>query len=186
MRNLAPNEKALFLILCGAVFLALNMLGLRSFLQARAKLQQALMTAKTELNFDRSWLELSDTLRPADNWINSHPMPQMPPDDASAELLKIEREEAEKAGLKVSEENLLPAQEGPQGSTVGVAVKLSGPFEGVVRLLFAIQTPTGWRTVEKLALRSDSQPPNVVADVELRQYFRKMTAGDSAQNPTVR
>ena len=96
----------------------------------------------------------------------------MTPDDASAALLKLERDEAEKSGLKVTEENLLPGQNSTQESTVAVSAKLSGPFEGVVRMLYALQTPTGWRSVEKLTLRSDAQPPNVVADLELRQYFR--------------
>ena len=98
-------------------------------------------------------------------------MPHMAPDDASAQLLKVEREEAEKAGLKVVEENLLPPQNTPYGPTVAVSVKLTGPFEGVVRMLFALQSPTAWRTLEKLALKSDTQPPNVVVDLEIHQYF---------------
>jgi hypothetical protein len=102
-------------------------------------------------------------------------MTQMAPEEASAQLLKTEREEAEKAGLKVVEENLLPSQDGEQGGTVSVAAKLSGPFQGVVKMLFALQTPTEWRSVQKLTLQSDDQPPNVIAELELRQYFRPTT-----------
>ena len=183
MRPLAPSEKTLFLILCGAVFLALNMLGLRAFLQARTKVQQAIVAAKAELASDHSWLELAETLHPAMAWMDSHPMPRMAPDDASSQLLKTEREAAEKAGLKVTEENLLPPQDAPQSSAVGVEAKLSGPFEGIVRMLFALQTPSGWRSVEKLTLRSDAQPPNVVADLELRQYFRPGAAAATPPPP---
>ena len=71
----------------------------------------------------------------------------------------------------MQEENLLPPQDVPQGSSVGVGVKLSGPFAGVVRFLYAIQTPTAWRSIDKLTLRSDTEPPNVIADLEIRQYF---------------
>ena len=183
MRQLAPSEKILFLILCGAVFLAMNLLGLRAFLQARTKVQQAIASAKTELVSDRSWLDVSETLHPALSWINAHPFPRMEPDDASAQLLKLEQGEAEKAGLKVLEENLLPPQDIPQGSSVGVGVKLSGPFAGVVRFLFALQTPTAWRAIEKLTLRSDTEPPNVIADLELRQYFHPGAAPDSTPEP---
>ena len=185
MRPLAQSEKTLFLILCGAVFIGLNMLGLRSLLQARTKVQQAMIAAKTELASDHNWLNLATTLQPAMNWVASHPMPEMQSDEASARLLKLEQNEAEKAGLKVMEENLLPTQDIPDGSSVGVSVKLSGPFAGVVRYLFALQTPTEWRSLDKLALRSDAQPPNVVAELELRQYFHPAAASTNSTHPAI-
>ena len=172
MRTLAPSEKRLLLILCGALFLALNMLGLRSFLQTRTKLRQSIVTARAELSEDKSWVSLADTLVPADRWISTHPMPALAADQASAALLKSEREEAEKAGLKIEEENLLPPEGNPYGSSVSVSAKLSGPFQSMVKFLFAIQSPDAWRRVEKLTLRSDAQPPNVLAELELRQDFQ--------------
>ncbi len=185
MRTLAPSEKNLLLILSGALFIALNMMGLHAFLQTRASVQKAIITAKSELASDRSWVEVGSALKPADAWIDIHPMPQMAPDDASAQLLKVERDEAEKSGLKVTEENLLPTQETPYGPTVAVSVKLTGPFEGVVKMLFALQSPTAWRTIEKLSLKSDAQPPNVVADLELHQYFQPINhAGSTPQAAT--
>ena len=185
MRTLAPSEKNLILILGGAVFIALNMMGFHAFLQTKAGVQKAMVKSKSELASDRSWVNVGSALKPADTWITTHPMPRMAPDDASAQLLKVERDEAEKSGLKITEENLLPTQETPYGPTVAVSVKLSGPFEGVVKLLFALQSPTAWRTIEKLALKSDAQPPNVVADLELHQYFQPLTpAGSPSQAPT--
>jgi hypothetical protein len=175
MRTLAPSEKRLLLILCSALFLALNMLGLRAFLQTRTKLRQAIESARGELSEDRNWVSLADTLVPADRWISAHPMPAFATDQASAALLKSEREEAEKSGLKIDEENLLPSQGNPYGSSVSVSAKLSGPFQSMVKFLFAIQSPDAWRRVEKLTLRSDSQPPNVLAEFELRQDFQTST-----------
>jgi hypothetical protein len=185
MRTLAPSEKNLLLILGGAVFIALNMMGLHAFLQTKAGVQKAMISAKSELASDRSLAEQGRALKPADSWITSHPMPRMAPDDASAQLLKLERDEAEKAGLKIAEENILPSQETPYGPTVAVSVKLTGPFEGVVRMLFAMQSPIAWRTLEKLALKSDAQPPNVVADIEIHQYFLPPTStGPTPKAPT--
>ena len=180
MKPLAPSEKKLFLIFCGTIFIVLNMIGVRSFLQARDKVQLAVVAAKAELTSDRSWLDVGDSLHAAMTWMDSHPMPELEPDDASAKLLKTEREEAEKAGLKVTEENLLPSQNDAQDSSVAVEAKLSGPFQGVVHMLFALQTPTAWRNIDKLTLRSDTEPPNVVADLELRQYFRHAPAASSS------
>lgn len=183
MRPLAKSEKRLFLILCGAVFLALNMIGLHAYLRAKAELQHEGSAARAELASGQSWLETAEILRPAEAWITSHPMQQLSADDASADLLKTERSEADKAGLKVTEENLLPAEEGADRSTVAVAAKLSGPFEGVVRFLFALQTPSAWRSIEKLTLRSDTQPPNVLVDLELRQYFHSIAPTADTTHP---
>jgi hypothetical protein len=183
MRPLAKSEKRLFLILCGAVFLALNMIGLHAYLRTREALQHASSAARAELASGQSWLETAEILRPAQTWITSHPMHQLSADDASADLLKTERSEADKAGLKVTEENLLPAEEGAYGSTVVVAAKLSGPFEGVVRFLFSLQTSSAWRSIDKLTLRSDTQPPNVLVDLELRQYFHSSSSAADTTHP---
>lgn len=172
MKRLAPGEKRLLLILCGVLFLAANMLGLRAFLQARSGLWKSIATTRSGIAESKGWIERGEILRGAMEWLDSHPMPRTAPDAASAGLLKEEREEAEKSGLKVIEENLLPPQSSPQGSSVTVAVKLSGPFAGLVRFLFALQTPSAWRTIQKIEVKSDAQPPNVLVDLELRQQFQ--------------
>jgi hypothetical protein len=181
MRSPAPNEKRLLVILAAALFLAANMLGLRAFAQARAKARASVTAAKAALSEEQAWAGLAGTFLPAERWIDSHPMPELTPNDASAELLRQERGAAEGAGLKVLEETLSPAATTSQGSAVGVAMKVSGPFAGMVRFLFAMQTPTAWRTVDKLTLRSDAEPPNVVAELELRQLFR--SAGNAPGSP---
>lgn len=186
MRPLAASEKRLFLILCGAVFIALNMVGAHAFLQARNSLQRAILGARTQLAEDQGWIGTGEALRPARNWMETHPMPELAPDEASARLLQSVRGAAEKTGLKITEENLLPPQQVTGGSTVAVAAKVSGRFDGVVRLLFELQNPEAWRSVEKLTLRSDAEPPNVIADLELRQYFRSGPAGGEPQPPTPR
>jgi predicted secreted protein len=171
MKRLAPGEKRLLLILCGALFLAANMLGLRAFLQARSGLSKSITATRSGIAESKGWVERGEILGGATEWLDSHPMPRTAPDAASASLLKSEREEAEKSGLKVIEENLLPPQSSSQGSSVTVAVKLNGPFAGLVKFLLALQTPSAWRTVDKIEIKSDTQPPNVLVDLELRQQF---------------
>ena len=135
MRTLATNEKHLLLLLCGALLIAVNLVGLRSFLKAKEGLRKAMIAATSDVASDKSWIDMGSALSPADAWINTHPMPRFAPDEASAQLLKSERDAAEQAGLKITEENLLPSSQNPYGSIVAVSVKLTGPFEGVVKLL---------------------------------------------------
>ncbi len=186
MKRLAPGEKRLLLILCGALFLAVNMLGLRVFLQARSGLWKSITATRSGIAESKGWIERGEILRGAMSWLDSNPMPRSAPDAASAGLLKSEREEAEKSGLKVIEENLLPPQSSSQGSSVTVAVKLNGPFAGLVKFLFALQTPSAWRTVDKIEVKSDTQPPNILVDLELCQHFQPVdsSAGTGTTQPS--
>ena len=172
MRKLAPSEKTLFLILCGAVFLSLNLLGLKTFLNKRQQLQLEIEKAKLTLEEGRTTIQLAELLEPANNWIHQHPLPIWTPDQASSELLKCERDEAEKDNLKIVEENLLPAHASKNADYVSVQVKVNGPFEGLVKFLFALQNPTAWRAIDKFIIKSDAEPTKVIMELELKQFFK--------------
>jgi hypothetical protein len=88
---------------------------------------------------------------------------------------------AEKSGLKIAEETLLPGEEVDGARAAVLQTKITGPFSGVATLLFDIQNPTSWRSVEKMLIRSDNEPPNVIVEMEVRQYFR---SSDSTPAPT--
>lgn len=172
MRKLAPNEKTLFVILCGAVFLALNLLSLRVFLNIHHQLESKIAGVRGKIAEARNMIILGEALQPANNWLNTHPLPRWNNDQASAQLLKCEREEAEKDGLKILEENLLPPHSSALADSVSVQMKLSGPFEGLVKLLFALQSPTAWRAINKFTIKSDTEPTKVIMELELKQFFR--------------
>ncbi|MBX9742232.1 MAG: type II secretion system protein M [Chthoniobacterales bacterium] len=172
MRKLAPNEKTLFLVLCGAVFLALNLLSLRVFLNIHRELGSKIAGARSKIAEAKNIITLGEALQPAKDWLTAHPLPLWNNDQASAQLLKCERSEAEKNGLKILEENLLPPRASAIADSVSVQMKLSGPFEGLVKLLFELQSPTGWRAINKFIIKSDTEPTKVVIDLELKQFFR--------------
>jgi hypothetical protein len=172
MRKLAPSEKTLFFVLCGAVFLALNLFSLKLFLNMHHVLQSKMSTLKMQLAEGRSVIMMAETLQPSTAWIHQHPLPHWNNDQASAELLKCERSEAEKASLKIIEENLLPPHASSYGSSVSVQAKVSGSFDGLVKFLFALQNPTAWRAINKFTIKSDSEPTKVIIDLEIKQFFQ--------------
>ncbi len=172
MRKLASSEKTLFFILCGALFLAFNLFGLRILSGIQAKLQSKINSLSIQLAESHSLLLMAEKIQPAITWVHDHPLPRWSNDQASAQLLKCEREEAEKAGLKIIEENLLPPHDFPYGSSVSVQTKISGSFDGLVKFLFALQTPTAWRAIDKFMIKSDSEPTKVIIDLEIKQFFQ--------------
>lgn len=171
MRKLATNERRLLIFFCAAIFLALNLLAARAWMSWRASVVSELGATRSKIAEGKVWIEGAEAIGSAREWMQAHPPQQATADEASTGLLKLFRSSAEEAGLKVMEENLLPAAEIPAGHAAALQAKLSGPFAGVTKFLFAQQSPTAWRSIPKLIIRSDTEPPNVLVDMEVRQYY---------------
>lgn len=171
MRKLATNERRLLIFFLSAVFLAINLLAARAWMGWRASLVSKISALDSQLAEAQVWAEGAAAIGPAREWMVAHPPQESTPDQASTGLLNTLRGAAEGAGLKVAEENLLPAAPLATGNAVTLQTKLSGPFSGVAKALFSLQSPTAWRSVPKLTIRSDAEPPNVLVDMEVRQYY---------------
>jgi len=171
MRKLARNEQRLLIVFGSAIFLALNLFAARAWMSWRGSVIRETEVAQTLLAEGNVWIEGAAAIGPAREWILANPPPQATADQASTGLLETLRKSAEEAGIKVTEENLLPAADVASGTAAALQAKLAGPFSGVAKFLFALQTPTAWRAVPKLIIRSDAEPPNVLVDMEVRQYY---------------
>ncbi|NBR48508.1 hypothetical protein EBU02_06635 [bacterium] len=177
MRKPAKSELRLLVLFGAAVFLALNLFGVRAWMGRRQAIASNIAQTRTSLEEAKSWIIAAESIQAAHEWMKEHPAPVNTGDGASTALLNAVRAEAEKAGIKVVEETLLPSVTGSAGSSALLQTKLSGPFAGVARFLFELQSPITWRAVTKMTIRSDTEPPNVVMDMEIRQYYVPPTKG---------
>jgi hypothetical protein len=171
MRKLARNEQRLLIIFGSAIFLALNLFAARAWMSWRGSVIGETEALRSQIAEGNVWIEGAAAIGPAREWIEANPPPQVTADQASTGLLETLRKSAEEAGIKVTEENLLPATDVAAGTAAALQAKLAGPFSGVAKFLFALQSPTAWRSVPKLIIRSDAEPPNVLVDMEVRQYY---------------
>ena len=171
MRKLATNESRLLIFFCAAIFLALNLFAVRAWTAARSSLIRSVDAARSGIAGSRTWIEEASGIASSHEWIQAHPPETKTAEEASTGLLQVTREEAEKAGLKITEENLLPAASTATGHATSLQAKLSGPFSGVTKFLFAMQNPTAWRSLPRVSIRSDTEPPNVLVDMEVHQYY---------------
>jgi hypothetical protein len=175
MRKLAPNEFKLLIFFCSAIFLALNLLAARAWMGTRASVLRDIEAARSSFAEEKVWIDGASGITSPNEWMAAHPPQTNTAEQASTGLLQATRAAAEEAGLKVTEENLLPSAETTTGNAAALQAKLSGPFSGVTKFLFALQSPTNWRSIPKLIIRSDTEPPNVVVDMEVHQYYLPAT-----------
>lgn len=180
MRKLAKSETRLLLIFSSAVFLAVNLFAIRAWLNHRAGVLTALSETRSTLSTSHSWITAAEELEPARDWMQQHPSPIEKADAANTGLLNTVRSVAEKSGLKIAEETLLPGEDADGERAAVLQTKITGPFSGVATFLFEIQNPTSWRSVEKMMIRSDNEPPNVIVEMEIRQYFRSSDSNPAA------
>ena len=175
MRKLAPNEVKLLIFFCSAIFLALNLLAARAWMSTRASVLREIELARSAVAESRVWIDGASAVVSPNEWMAAHPPQTNTAEQASTGLLQETRTAAEEAGLKVTEENLLPSAEITTGNAAALQAKLAGPFSGVTKFLFAMQGPTNWRSIPKRSIRSDTEPPNVEADMEVLQYYLPAT-----------
>lgn len=182
MRKLQKNELNLLVLFASAVFLALNLMAMRAWLQHRSRIAAEFSQAQTALATAKSWITAAEGLQGAKDWMQSHSAPGTTAEGASTDLLNNVRNFAEKNNLKVLEETLLPTSAGQSGFVV-LQIKIGGPFAGVAGFLFDLQSPVSWRSVSKMTIRSDNEPPNVVVDMEIHQYYHSPRSSDAGTEP---
>ena len=179
MRKLAKSEMRLLLVFSAAVFLALNLLAMRGWMNHRSGVMASISQTRSAIDTAQGWLLAAEALRPAREWVEKNPSPVTTEEAANTNLLNTVRALAEKSNLKMLEETLLPGE----GDAAILQAKINGPFSGVAAFLFELQNPTAWRAVDKMGIRSDSEPPNVVVDMEIRQHYRSQAPASSPANP---
>ena len=183
MRRLTTNELRLAVLFGAAIFIALNLLAARVWMQKRGDILRDIQTSRASIQESQTWIEGAAAIGSARDWISANPPPTDTAEQASTSLLKVVRSAAEAAGLKVIEENLLPAPDVQAGTAAALQAKVSGPVPGVTRFLFALQNPTAWRAIPRMIIQSEAEPPNVLVDMEIRQYYRAETSDAPAPGP---
>jgi uncharacterized membrane protein affecting hemolysin expression len=175
VRVLTKSEFRLAVLLVAAVLLAVNLFLLQAWQRGRSGVLEAQSRARAEIAEAGSWTLAAGELEAASQWIRSNPAPDLQPQRAAEDLLQRVRTIADNSGLEIVQENLTTAGDESVRSSVGMQAKITGPFDGVARFLFDLQDPAAWRAIDKLMIKSDREPPNVVVDMLVRQYYSPTT-----------
>jgi len=169
MRAPTTSEKRLLAILLGAVFLALNLGAIRIWMNFSQAQDTALTRAQTEISDGQGWIVAAEALGEVVQDIP--PLPSTSRSQASTGLLNTIRQAASAGSLTIERESLPPPPTNLPEEAVSARVKLKGPFSGLVRFLYELQAPTAWRSIENLTIKADNEPQNVLAEMEIRQYY---------------
>lgn len=182
MRTLTPTERRLLGVFLLAAFLALNAGGVRLWRQVVAGQNRAIAAGEQRLAEGASWVAASEAIGEVGRQLP--PLPRFAEKNASSALLGLLRRTAGASGVTILEETLSETPEGLPTGAVAVRLRLSGSFAGCVRFLYEIQQHEAWRSIEQAVIKADATPQNVLAEMEIRQYFDTSPEGSAPADLT--
>jgi len=180
MRALTVKEKRLLIGLLGAIFVLLNVVGLRAFLNRQAALQASIVRLQGQLTEGRAILEEKAVWQERAAWLDANqPGDDTTTTDDDAKFYEFVETSAKNAGLTYTRRD---AGQRPSEGTYAEVVdssQVKGKMESLVKWLNELQQPESFRAIKQISVKS-GEPPEVIAEVEVARWYRPEQGGTAA------
>lgn len=177
MRSLTSKEKKLLAWLLGTLFLLLNIVGLRVFMDRQRSLKGDIAALRQELEASNAVLAERAIFEEREAWLDAN----QPADDVStteddAKFYEFVESSAKRSGLEYTRKAGGPLP--PANNLVEVfdSSQVKGNLESLVKWLNELQQPKAFRAVKQLTIKS-GEPPQLVCDVEVARWYRPAEGG---------
>lgn len=177
MRALTAKEKKLLAGLLGAIFVLLNVVGLRAFLNRQQALQGNIIRLQGELTEGRAILEEKTVWQERAAWLDAkQPGDDTTTTDDDAKFYEFVETSAKNAGLTYTRRDA--GQRPSEGAYAEVvdSSQVKGKMEALVKWLNELQQPEAFRAIKQISVKS-GEPPEVVAEVEVARWYRPVQGG---------
>lgn len=171
MRVLTRHEKKLTFLLVGALGVGLNLILLKVFLDLDRTHRRQLSQLDEELTEARFWVEQREEWRSRAEWLEKH-FKAAPAENPAPALQMMLQSAAGSAGLKVEEQKAPAPKPGPRFLLYAHKMKMSGSLGQFLEWLVAAYRPEQGIAVTNLNLKIGAEPPKMVGEVEVSQFFR--------------
>jgi hypothetical protein len=179
MRALTAKEQKLLLLLVGALFVLLNVVGLQAFLNRQRLLQTNISQLQGQLEEHRGILAGRDYWEERRGWLEANqPVDDITTVEDDTKFTEFVEVSAKNSGLEYTRRGGGPLP--PRGSIAEVydASTVKGPMEAVVKWLSDLQKPRDFRVIKQLRIKSTEKPPDVVCDVEVARWYRPVEGAE--------
>ena len=163
--------------LLGTLFLLLNIVGLRVFVDRHRALKKDIAGLQEELAANNAVLAEQAVYEERGAWLDKN----QPSDDVStteddAKFYEFVESSAKRSGLEYTRKAGGPLP--PTGDYVEVfdSSQVKGNLESLVKWLNELQQPKAFRAVKQLTIKS-GEPPQLVCDVEVARWYRPVEGG---------
>ena len=171
MKRLTRHEKKLTILLLGAVVAGAHLIVLKMALGLDRANRRQLVLAEEKLSEARFWIEQRDAWQAKTGWLEKNFRP-VPAENPAPGLQKMLQGAAESAGLKVEEQKPPIPKPGPRFTQYANRMRMTGSLSQFLQWLVSVYRPEQGIAVTALNLKIGPEPPKMVGEVVVGQYFR--------------
>ena len=166
-----PSEKRLLFALLGMLFLGAAVIGSDFYFDQR----DVLLSQRTAL--EEQWIRIETLFEEKELWeARSEWLAQNQPKFTTSE--KIDQDIYQEAlaekvsGVTTSKLSLLPTLTTPEYIQAGVSLSAAGALPDVVRWIYELNRPEGFRVIRNLKVQPDKEAPEkIVATFDLLRWY---------------
>lgn len=171
MKTLTRHEKKLTLLLAGAVGVGLHLILLKFALEFDRGNRRQWAQVQAEVNEARLWMEQRGDWQARSEWLEKNFRP-VPADNPAPALQKMLQSTASSAGLKVEEQKPPVPKEQARFVLYANRMRMSGSLGQFLDWLVSVYRPGEGIAVTSLNLKIGPEPPKMVGEVVVGQFFR--------------
>lgn len=180
MRELNRNERLLATLLGAAMFLLLNLFGMKWVSSHIAAARGDITRSKGEVAAARTLLEQRPFWTARQDWVAEHPPEAYDERTSRAKFVQSVQDSLNKQDLKTESIQPLETERDGRLAITGIELTVTGRLESIVRWLHALQQPGNYQLVRSFTLRQADDGNTMQAVVRLGKVFR---SGDLASYP---
>ena len=171
MRTLTGHEKKLTLLLVGALAVGLHLILLKFALELDRSQRRQLAQVQEELTEAHFWIGQKQDWQAQTIWLEKNFKP-VPAENPAPALQKVLQTAASTAGLKVEDQKPPTPKNGPHALMYVNKMRMSGSLAQFLDWLVAVYRPEQGIAVTSLNLKIGPEPPKMVGEVGVGQFFR--------------
>lgn len=171
MRALTRHEKKLTAFLVAALAVGFHLILLKVVLDLDRANRRHCVQAESDLAEARDWIAQKEVWHDKSIWLEKYFQPA-PAENPAPVLQKLLQTSADGAGLKVEEQKPPVPKPGPHALVYANRMRLSGSLGQFLDWLVRVYKPEEGIAVTSLNLKIGSEPPKMVGEVGVTQFFR--------------
>lgn len=158
-------------IFLGVCALCALLVGVKALSAAHLQVQTRLTELREQSAAHTRWLEEKELWEARAAWMARNPAPAQDSESASSALLTSMQASLNNAGIKIFEQGFSPTTRAGRYNAVGVRLKVGASFDTFAKWLIGLQQAQSYLGVEKISIKADGLPPQIVCDMEVKQYL---------------
>lgn len=169
---MTAREKNLLILLCGTLFLVLNVVGFKKFYSPKmTAAERKVATLNMEYSRAENNLRQKDVLKKDMDWLENSQGKPTTYAEAQSKLQSFMRKQADARGLTTRDEDILPHVEGPNYTRVRVSYKLTGMEQQVQQWIMSVHQPRQFQVITRMSMEPNVDLTLIDVEVEVEKFI---------------